>query len=537
MLCLRPGLRMGASIDGMANPVARPLLSILLAALVVVAPSAAAQNMIFEIVHTNIESLEGPDVSFGDFDNDGDMDLLVGGKITGEFPLAVSRAYFGLKEEFRPPPGGGLSRWERDFTPYGRGILAGWLGGVRWSDINNDGTLEAIVLGSNSVDPPFEPVGGVYFDSGPQWVAIAGELQGMVGGSIDVGDYNNDGAEDVLVTGSGTEGYLTVLYTGSGRGTVIESGISLPAIGLGDGRFGDFDGDGDLDIFLIGDIGAGFAAILMQNDGEGFVEVSTTIDPLVFANADWGDYDADGDYDLVVSGARLSGLLMEPVTSIYRNDGGGTFVDIEAGLEGSYYGTVKWGDFDNDGDLDVVEVGSGIVNQTRIGRIYANVGNDQFGFGINLMRLGVASLDVGDYDGDSDLDLIEMGEGSSALYRNEFYPTDPDVEPPAIPNGRPMPPDGLTSQVSGSDVVLSWQRGSDAKTRPSGLKLQHPRGYGPERFGHRLAERQPVHRKAEGFAPRQRPQQAYVDAQGPRSRHILLERANHRHELHWLGVR
>ncbi len=70
----------------------------------------------------------------------------------------------------------------------------------------------------------------------------------------------------------------------------------------------------------------------------------------------WGDYDNDGDLDILLAGSTGSDSA---ISRIYRNDGG-TFTDIEAGLPGVFSGSVAWGDYDNDGDLDLLLTTSGI---------------------------------------------------------------------------------------------------------------------------------------------------------------------------------
>ncbi len=65
----------------------------------------------------------------------------------------------------------------------------------------------------------------------------------------------------------------------------------------------------------------------------------------------WGDYDNDGDLDIL-----LTGSFGGPVARVYRNTGG-AFVDIGAGLTGVQNGSVAWGDYDNDGDLDILLTG------------------------------------------------------------------------------------------------------------------------------------------------------------------------------------
>ena len=67
----------------------------------------------------------------------------------------------------------------------------------------------------------------------------------------------------------------------------------------------------------------------------------------------WGDYDGDGDLDLAIAGWRDQ---RTPFAAVCRNDQG-TFADTHAGLSGVRYGSLAWGDYDSDGDLDLVIAG------------------------------------------------------------------------------------------------------------------------------------------------------------------------------------
>jgi len=87
------------------------------------------------------------------------------------------------------------------------------------------------------------------------------------------------------------------------------------------------------------------------------------------ASVSWGDYDNDGDQDILLSGSSFDSGLK---TIIYRNDSG-VFSIINAGLAG-VNGQSSWGDYDNDGDLDIVltgNSGSGIIS-----KIYRNDAGD-----------------------------------------------------------------------------------------------------------------------------------------------------------------
>ncbi|MBK7028482.1 MAG: VCBS repeat-containing protein [Bacteroidales bacterium] len=71
------------------------------------------------------------------------------------------------------------------------------------------------------------------------------------------------------------------------------------------------------------------------------------------SSVSWADYDKDGDLDILVTGNTGSGPY---VAAIYRNDLG-SFININAGLTGIDNSSVAWGDYDNDGDPDILATG------------------------------------------------------------------------------------------------------------------------------------------------------------------------------------
>ena len=135
-----------------------------------------------------------------------------------------------------------------------------------------------------------------------------------------------------------------------------------------------------------------------------------TISPLPLtdvygASVDWGDYDNDGDLDIVITGYSIS----EHISKIYRNDGPNIFTEQPISLTGAGYGSVKWGDYDNDGYLDLIlsVAFSGGSPRTII---YRNNGDNTFtektGTGFILAGVSSSSVAWGDYDNDGDLDII-----------------------------------------------------------------------------------------------------------------------------------
>jgi len=127
----------------------------------------------------------------------------------------------------------------------------------------------------------------------------------------------------------------------------------------------------------------------------------------------WGDYDNDGDLDLYIANESSTNKL-------FRNDGGGTFVDVTSsplGDAGDGRG-VAWGDYDNDGDLDLY-----LANENQGNKLFRNDGGGTF------VDVTSAPLDDtgnsrgvawGDYDNDGDLDLYLANYGqANKLFRND----------------------------------------------------------------------------------------------------------------------
>jgi hypothetical protein len=173
------------------------------------------------------------------------------------------------------------------------------------------------------------------------------------------------------------------------------------------GKLIDVEGDGDLDLVVVL---AYRAWILARNDGNGqFVDASDDLPPYAGALAtslDAGDVDGDGDPDLFI-GTYDNSLL-------FLNDGTGRFTDASSRLPVVHNPTdvVRLGDLDGDGDLDAV---LGAYNspyfQPGADIVYLNDGNGYFSLVPQSIDYGpTTDLDLGDVDGDGDLDVL-IGNG------------------------------------------------------------------------------------------------------------------------------
>src|SRR5438046_7666602 len=148
---------------------------------------------------------------------------------------------------------------------------------------------------------------------------------------------------------------LTILITGlaipAEAQSFLLSSNTFPTLGNGQLTWADYDGDGDLDFLYAGFGAPNVVNQLFRNDGtNGFVLAGNQQFGIKELAAAWGDFDNDGDLDLAVSG--LGGEL---TTRIYRQEASGVFADTGAG---AYMGGLRtWGDLDNDSGLDLIVTG------------------------------------------------------------------------------------------------------------------------------------------------------------------------------------
>ncbi len=198
-------------------------------------------------------------------------------------------------------------------------------------------------------------------------------------------------------------------------------GANLPDVKDGFASWGDYDGDGDLDVLLSGISGPPSREVISRvyrNDGGAFVDIGAGLSEVYLSAGSWGDYDNDGDLDILLTGNSHS-PDWQSTSKVYRNDDG-VFVDIGAALQGIYKGSCAWGDYDNDGDLDILL--AGWTGSDRVTSLYRNDAGVFVEVATTLPSVESGSVDWEDYDGDGDLDILLTGMGDagpvSRLYRN-----------------------------------------------------------------------------------------------------------------------
>ena len=164
-----------------------------------------------------------------------------------------------------------------------------------------------------------------------------------------------------------------------------ELSTSIPGLRYPSLAWGDCDNDGDLDLLVAGDTGTNTITRIYRNQSGEFHDIQAGLPGIADGAAAWGDYNGDGRLDFALTGNGTAGKI----SRIYRNNGNSTFTDINAGLPGLEASTLTWGDYDNDGDLDLFL--TGYTGSSYVGAIYRNLGNDLFvDSGVTTVRGGAS---------------------------------------------------------------------------------------------------------------------------------------------------
>ena len=334
----------------------------------------------------------------------------------------------------------------------------------KWVDYDNDNDLDIFIAGrtgsSSATSKLYTNIDGTFVDSGIQfgWIEY---------GAADWGDFDNDGDPDLLLCGQGGDTQpVAYIYRNDGNGVFKRLNLGFARVDNCACKWYDYDNDGDLDLFLSGLTYSGgehFANIFRNDGGGQFTKLENGFPEVVLGSSSWGDYDNDGDLDLAICGyiADNFGSSLSDA-AIYRNDGNDQFTRINTNLVKVYYSALKWGDFDNDGDLDLLLAGrfdDGSIHDQCY--LYRNDGNDTFNItNNNFFTIFRCDVDFGDYDNDGDLDiLISVDAGGSSritkVYNNQTSHVE-YVAQNAITNP--------VADINHHSVNFSWQSSSFSST-------------------------------------------------------------------------
>ncbi|MDD4991210.1 MAG: FG-GAP-like repeat-containing protein [Paludibacter sp.] len=305
-------------------------------------------------------------------------------------------------------------------------------------------------------------------------------------------DYNNDGWVDLYLQGENETGRHSFLYKNlKGKGfEKIENPVNgvQPFIQLngGSAAFADYDGDGYQDLIVSGyaattdSYAGGYTGARYHNNGDGTFAAPVLFDGTESGELAWCDYNNDGKWDYIVTGvgANASGWYWK--SDIYENNGDGTFTRIPAeqsGLPNNKQETsIAWGDVNNDGYEDLLYM------NTDPNSIFLNNFGDQtfakYKFTYTEPVSGSSSVDytyqgnqwggtacLVDYDRDGNLDAFTAAYGfNPRLMKNQLGEG-------ITSNQAPTAPTNLASSIDqNGNVNLSWTAATDDATLTEALK-------------------------------------------------------------------
>ncbi|WP_020537242.1 FG-GAP-like repeat-containing protein [Lewinella cohaerens] len=255
--------------------------------------------------------------------------------------------------------------------------------------------------------------------------SISTSFEGVDRSSVAFADIDNDGDEDLLITGNTGTAQVAKLYKNDGFGYFVElTETPLQGVSSGSISFSDIDGDNDQDVLITGLSSAGRISNLYENDGLGnFSEVlNTPFQAVSFSAVEFADIDNDNDQDVLITGNDGS----MDIAILYENDGLGSFSEVESTpFEGVSVSCVKFADVDGDNDQDLLIVG--FNGSSSSSRLYINDGNGGYSENENTSIEDVegieSSVAFADIDNDNDQDLLVTGanglEVITKLYLND----------------------------------------------------------------------------------------------------------------------
>lgn len=262
--------------------------------------------------------------------------------------------------------------------------------------------------------------------------STAGDLVAFVGSGVSFGDYDGDGNADLFLANASAEGAQGSLFRNLGDGQFADvtgaAGIDYRGRTMV-GLWGDVDHDGDPDLYLIND----GANVLYRNDGGAFTDVTRSAG---VGDTSWGlggafvDYDHDGDLDIVVANFAPSPTVRKgsfpegtvgAANVVYQNDGLGNFTNVaqKSGLAGGKHRTTAIVATDFDNSRDIDFY---LVNRAAPNQLFSNRRDGSFAD--VAAPLGAAAGEgagavVGDANRDGFMDFLLTGIRAELLLNRD----------------------------------------------------------------------------------------------------------------------
>ncbi|MBC34869.1 MAG: hypothetical protein CL663_02325 [Bacteroidetes bacterium] len=294
---------------------------------------------------------------------------------------------------------------------------------ANWIDVNKDGYPDLIVSGERYSANQQIIKTHLYVNNkkGGFYRQNSGILD-FYRSAVDWVDFDKDGDSDVFVSGETADHRIVArMYKNNGRGYFSSFDLGVMPVRDGDVSFGDFNNDGRTDLLMIGENNGQVYSRVYQNiQNAQFKDINAGLVPLYHGSAKWGDYDNDNDLDILISGETAHGV---PTTKLYQNRGDNSFYDTNIPMEGIRLGDALFADFDGDNDLDIFICGENLQNHL-VTRLYRNDGNGKYTeLPSSMLGMRSGNVEANDFDCDGDIDLLVSGESfygpMTKVYRND----------------------------------------------------------------------------------------------------------------------
>jgi hypothetical protein len=383
---------------------------------------------------------------WADVDNDGDLDIVLAGQVDNN--TRVFKIYKNDNGSFSEAFNYSFASNEIPINL----VIA---------DFNNDGLIDIIMV---------ETLGSLYQSklliNHGSFIFIEKVNSGLPGiqyGDITVGDFNNDGYEDLLLCGISSftsQPILSIYENNKDTSFSIFSSFLVDGIYNGSVKWFDYNNDGYLDIFAFGSTGFSKITKVYENyKGYKFIDLGFNFELLLGIGSTL-DYNSDGFMDFYIIGYDQNYIQK---SFVYQNDGiGGFNLDINKfSIDANTISIAISADYNNDGKMDILVDGlSGGMNKSEIFSY-----DDNLGFHVisspSFSTFSSSDARWGDMDNDGDLDLFRGGLMNSVntnLVMKNLSLT-PNVAP-TVPN---------ITKFDSTECKLLWSRSTDDFTNSKSL--------------------------------------------------------------------
>ena len=448
-------------------------------------------------------------IVLGDVDNDGDLDVFIGGEQRDVPHAQVGGLY--------------INDGHGNFTKKDCPALPGYYASAAFGDVNGDGNLDIIFSGFKNINIPEANARGLALGDGHGNFTIADPAKypgfKMLSPSVCFADFNNDGLLDYMIAAPDVQnrfdwelnqdieynGHWSIFYQQTDGSFIEDSTVFKNYFRDQVISVGDFNNDGNIDIFLqgyypalvqpepFGLTGARWITEIFANDGNGNFSIlpGTGFPESGVGSNDWADLDGNGYLDVILQGDSHFNDAGNMYHRIFKNNNMvfSEVLDSPKAAQFSYQGSEVLQDLNNDGNVDVLCGGWNPDLGRQINYVYANedtdndltpddlVENTPFG-SYYLPGLSEQDFQVGDINGDSIPDFVYMG-----FHGNTFPPSDqfnvciggwtPGLFDSANPHlfVQLTAPVNLKSQIVGTGtdrkVTFSWEEPANIDSKKS----------------------------------------------------------------------